>query len=432
MHQAVMNHDEITHQGKVTHDKTRNDADKRAGSRGVGDAAPRSGGGGAGPDGGARRRRQPRRRGRARHHHRPAHRPQPQGPLHRRASVRSRFDRLGQRQPAHRRGAARSPLGQGARPCPRPRPLRPGPARRRRSELPPARARDHGDGVAQPVRAQHVPGPASGRAAGLRARLHGRAAALAAGRARAARHPLAGRDRGRSRASHGADLRHPLCRRDQEVDLFRAELSVARAGRAADALLGQCRAGWRRGDLLRAVGHRQDDAVGRSRPAADRRRRARLGSARRLQLRGRLLCQGDPAVGRARARDFRGLDPVRRDPRERGRRPAERRGRSRRRQPDREHAGLVSAALHPERERDRDRRPSAPHRHADRRCVRRAAADQQALARAGDVSLPVGLHGAGRRHGGGRQGAAGDLLGLFRRAVPAAQARASTPRCWAS
>ena len=38
--------------------------------------------------------------------------------------------------------------------------------------------------------------------------------------------------------------------------------------------------------------------------AVDRRRRARLGGRRRLQLRGRLLCQGDPAVARGRAGDL--------------------------------------------------------------------------------------------------------------------------------
>ena len=67
----------------------------------------------------------------------------------------------------------------------------------------------------------------------------------------------------------------------------------------------------------------------------------------------------------------------------------------------------------------------APHpeqrRHADRRRLRRAAADRAADAGAGDVSLPLGLHGARRRHReGARQRAAGDLLDLLRRAVHAA------------
>ena len=45
-------------------------------------------------------------------------------------------------------------------------------------------------------------------------------------------------------------------------------------------------------------GHGQDDALGRSRAAPDRRRRARLGRRGRLQLRGRLLREGDPALRR--------------------------------------------------------------------------------------------------------------------------------------
>ena len=72
----------------------------------------------------------------------------------------------------------------------------------------------------------------------------------------------------------------------------------------ADALLGQCRHGRRRGDLLRPLGHRQDHALRRSEPHADRRRRARLGPRRHVQFRGRLLRQGDQAVARGRAGDL--------------------------------------------------------------------------------------------------------------------------------
>ena len=42
----------------------------------------------------------------------------------------------------------------------------------------------------------------------------------------------------------------------------------------------------------------------------------------------------------------------------------------------------------------------------------------------GDLSLPVGLHGEGRGHRKGRDGADGDVQHLFRRAVPAAAAAA--------
>ena len=52
----------------------------------------------------------------------------------------------------------------------------------------------------------------------------------------------------------------------------------------------------RRRGLLRALGHRQDDALRRPRALADRRRRARLGRQRRLQHRGRLLREGDPPL----------------------------------------------------------------------------------------------------------------------------------------
>ena len=105
-----------------------------------------------------------------------------------------------------------------------------------------------------------------------------------------------------------------------------------------DALLGEHRRGRRRGAVLRPVGHRQDDAVERSRAAADRRRRARLERSRRLQLRGRLLREDDPAVGRGRAADLRDDAPVRHGARERGVRPGHARARSRRRPLHREHA----------------------------------------------------------------------------------------------
>ena len=75
----------------------------------------------------------------------------------------------------------------------------------------------------------------------------------------------------------GPDRRHVLRRRDQEVDLHADERPAAARGRLPDALLGERRRRGRRGDLLRALRHRQDDPLGRSRAAPDRRRRARLG-----------------------------------------------------------------------------------------------------------------------------------------------------------
>ncbi len=68
------------------------------------------------------------------------------------------------------------------------------------------------------------------------------------------------------------------------------------------------------------------------------------------------------------------------------------------------------------------RRASERGRDADRRRVRRPAADREADARPGDVLLPVRIHGQGRGHRDRRHRAAGDVLDLFRRAVPAAAA----------
>ena len=129
------------------------------------------------------------------------------------------------------------------------------------------------------------------------------------------------------RPQAGPDRRHALRGRDQEIDLHHPQLHAAAAGRHADALLGEHRRRWRHGALLRPVGHRQDDALERSAPPADWRRRARLERHRRLQLRGRLLRQGDQAVGRGGAADLRDDATLRHDSRERGHRPRDR-GRS--------------------------------------------------------------------------------------------------------
>ena len=58
----------------------------------------------------------------------------------------------------------------------------------------------------------------------------------------------------------------------------------------------------RHGHLLRPERHGQDHALGRPQAHADRRRRARLERQRHLQLRGRLLRQGDQAVARRESR----------------------------------------------------------------------------------------------------------------------------------
>ena len=72
--------------------------------------------------------------------------------------------------------------------------------------------------------------------------------------------------------------------------------------------------------------HRQDDLVGRSVAHPDRRRRARLGRDQPLQLRGRLLRQGDQAQPRGRARDLRHHRTLRHGAGERRDRSGDRRG----------------------------------------------------------------------------------------------------------
>ena len=152
----------------------------------------------------------------------------------------------------------------------------------------------------------------------------------------------------------------------------------------------------RRRDLLRALGHGQDDALGRPGAAPDRRRRARLGRRGRLQLRGRLLREGDPPLAEAEPRDLRDDAHVRHGARERRHRRA-RRPRPRRRLEDREHARRLQARADRERAAREARRPPAQRRLPDRGRLRDPAADRAPDPRAGDVLLPLRLHGeAGR------------------------------------
>ncbi len=174
-------------------------------------------------------------------------------------------------------------------------------------------------------------------------------------------------------------------------------------------------------DLLRPLGHGEDDALGRPGSRAHRRRRARLGRQRRLQLRRRLLREGDQALRAGGARDLQDHAYVRHDPRER----RDRRGRNarpRRQLEDREHARRVQARADRERASREARRASAVGRHADRRRVRDPAADRAAQPRAGALLLPLGLHGEARGHRDRRHRAAAHVLDVLRRAVPAAAA----------
>ena len=91
--------------------------------------------------------------------------------------------------------------------------------------------------------------------------------------------------------------------------------------------------------------------------------------------------------------------------------------------------GVLSAALHRQRDPHGAGRTSTQHRHADGRRVRRAAAHCPAHARTGDVPLPFRIHGASGRYGEGRNRAESNIQHLLRSAVPSASTRASTRRC---
>ena len=136
-----------------------------------------------------------------------------------------------------------------------------------------------------------------------------------------ARHAHRHVHRAQSRRAHDPHRRHALRRRAEEGDVHRDELPAAEAGRAVDALLRERRRQGRHRALLRALRHRQDDALGRSRARAHRRRRARLVRRRSLQLRGRLLREGDQPLARERARHLSDHADVRHGARERRARP---------------------------------------------------------------------------------------------------------------
>ena len=97
--------------------------------------------------------------------------------------------------------------------------------------------------------------------------------------------------------------------------------------------------------------------------------------------------------------------------------PQTRRARPRLRQAHREHARRVPGRLPAELRQERDGRSPEDDHHAHGRRVRRAAADREADARAGDVPFPFRLHGESRRHRARGYGADRDVLDVLRRTV---------------
>ena len=178
-------------------------------------------------------------------------------------------------------------------------------------DVPPLRAatsrRTRGSGV----RAQHVHPP---RDDGARRRstpnftvLH---APEFAGRPGQARHAHQHVHRAQPRQAHDPHRRHALRRRAQEVDVHGHELLLPEAGRALHALLGEHR---RRRATPRSSSASPAPARRRSRPTRSAPSSATTSTAgateRHVQLRGRLLREGDQPLARGRARH---LSPRRR------------------------------------------------------------------------------------------------------------------------
>ena len=146
-------------------------------------------------------------------------------------------DRLGQDQQAdHARPLSRA-LQSHDRLRAAPRSVRARLLGRRRSRASHRRARGQRDGVAQSVRPQHVPAAPPRGTRRLQARVHDPEPAGLPGRSEARRHGVGLRHPGELHRSRRGDLRHLVCRRDQEVDLHDPELPAAGQERAADALL---------------------------------------------------------------------------------------------------------------------------------------------------------------------------------------------------
>ena len=293
--------------------------------------------------------------------------------------------------------------------------------RRRRSGAPHRRARDLRECVARAVREDPLHRPHRGGARG-----HG-AAGPRPPRARVEADARRGRHEQRDlRLLHPSRVEVVIggtwYAGEIKKSIFtRHERPAPSRGRPPDALLGERRRRRPRRGLLRPVGHREDDALRRPGAAPDRRRRARLGRRRRLQHRGRLLREGDPPLAEAEPEiyattrtfgtvlenvvvDERGVLDLDDDSKTENTRAAYK-------------LEQIANALPAKR---------AGHPSSVVFLTADAFGILPPIARLsrepGDVLVPLRVHGEARGHRDRRRRAAADVLGLLRRAVPAAAA----------
>ena len=286
-----------------------------------------------------------------------AHRPLARGQVHRRRAVEPRQDLVGPGQPADLRGALRAAAGAPRRVLRRPRPVQPGLLHRRGRGASPLAAGLHRDGLGEHLRAQPVPpadrrtscagfapnftiicvpsfqaDPATeGTRTGTAILVHLRRMEII----------IVGTEyAGEIKKSAFTVMNYLMP--DEGVLPMHSAINVGQDGDAAVffGLSGTGKTTLSADPLRSLIG---DDEHG-------------WGDGITLQLRGRLLRQDDPPLADVRAGHLPDDAPLRDGPRERRPRPADARARPRLGAVHREHPRRLSARLHRQRRRDRDRR----------------------------------------------------------------------------